>query len=103
MKRPPEPTPEEQTRVANYWHWVEVTIRTQGFGDLPRPEQVNQELLDKVARWKTWRTLMDCRHTGGITIAGGSSEAEITCSDCGDPMTFLSQTQIEEMERKRDE
>lgn len=101
MKRPPEPTPEEQTRVATYWRWVEEAVRQQGHGVTPKPVQASQAELDKVARWKQWRDLMTCQHTGGITFSSGV--AEMTCSDCGDLMTFLSETQIEEMERKRDE
>lgn len=102
MKRPPEPTQEELTCVNNYWRWVEVSIRTQGFGDTPKPLEPTQEMLDKVARWKQWRDLMACQHSSGITITGGSSVAEVTCSDCGDRVTFLSETQIEEMKEKRD-
>lgn len=101
MKKPPEPTPEEQTRVANYWGWVEETVRSQGFGNNLKPMQPSQAELDKVARWKHWRDLMSCQHTGGITFS--SVEAEMTCSDCGDVMSFLSQTQIEEMQRSKDE
>lgn len=101
MKRPPEPTPEELTKVDTYWRWVEETVRTQGFGDSPKPPQPTQAELGKVARWKTWKTLMACQHTGGITFSSGV--AEMTCSDCGDVMSFLSETQIEEMERERNE
>lgn len=101
MKRPPEPTPEELTKVANYWGWVEQTVRSQGFDDTPKPPQPKSQELDKVGAWKTWQALMSCTHSGGITFSSGV--AEMTCSDCGDLMTFLSETQIEEMERKRDE
>lgn len=95
MKKPTQPTQEELTCVANYWHWVEESVRTQGFGDDPKPPQPTQKVLNKVARWKAWRALMTCQHSGGITFA--ASTAEMTCSDCGDQMRFLSETQIEEM------
>lgn len=98
MKRPEQPTQEELTCVANYWRWVEDSVRTQGFGNSPKPPTPIQEVLDKVACWKQWRDLMTCQHTGGITFS--SSQAEMTCSDCGDVMSFLSETQIEEMKEK---
>lgn len=67
---------------------------------MKKPEQPTQEEIEKVGRWWQWVKVTSCPHSNGITYS--STDSEMTCADCGEPMFMLSEAQIEEMKEKRD-
>lgn len=60
----------------------------------PTPDEI-----ERVGRYWARVRLLACDHSGEITVDSVDGEGRVSCSQCDQPLRFMSEIQIEELRK----
>lgn len=61
----------------------------------PTPDEI-----ERVGRYWAKVQMLTCEHSGEITLTSHKGEGQAICSQCDQPLRFMSEIQIEELRKQ---